>query len=75
MSLTSANRILTAGATDTYTVTILMQINQGGPASNDICASPSVVEAACTTASPDPAAAGNPTFTGGPPQHSPRRYG
>ena len=63
-SLTSANRILTAGATDTYTLTVRMQINQGGPASNDTCATPSVGGSGLhNSVTATLQAAGNPTFT------------
>ena len=63
-SLTSADRILTAGATDTYTLTLRIQINQGGPASNDACASPSVGGSGLhNSVTATLQAGGNPTFT------------
>lgn len=62
--LTSSDRILTAGATDTYTLTVRIQINQGGPASNDACAAPSVGGSGLhNSVTATLQAAGNPTFT------------
>lgn len=63
-SLTSVDRILAAGATDTYTLTLRIQINQGGPASNDACAAPSVGGSGLhNSVTATLQAAGNPTFT------------
>lgn len=63
-SLTSSNRTVNAGATDTYTLTLRIQINQGGPASNDTCATPSVGGSGLhNSVTATLQATGNPTFT------------
>ena len=63
-SLTSSNRTVNAGATDTYILTVRIQINQGGPASNDTCASPSVGGSGLhNSVTATLQATGNPTFT------------
>ena len=64
-SLTSTTRIVNAGATDTYALTLRIQINQGGPASNDTCATPSVGGSGLhNSVTATLQATGNPTFTG-----------
>jgi uncharacterized repeat protein (TIGR01451 family) len=40
--LSPQSRLLAPGQTDIYTLTVRIQINQGGPASNDTCAIPSL---------------------------------
>ncbi len=40
-ALTTGQRTLPAGQTDTYTVTVRIQVNRGGSAGNDTCAVPS----------------------------------
>ncbi|MEO8365769.1 MAG: hypothetical protein ABI538_06125 [Pseudoxanthomonas sp.] len=63
-SLTASNRTVNAGATDTYTLTVRLQINQGGPASNDTCATPSVGGSGLhNSATATLQATGNPTFS------------
>ena len=63
-SLTASNRTLNAGATDTYGLTVRIQINQGGPASNDACAVPSAAGGGLhNSVTATLQATGNPTFT------------
>ena len=59
-----AQRTLNPGETDTYTLTVRIQINQGGPASNDACATPSVGgNGLHNSATATLQATGTPTFT------------
>lgn len=63
-SLTTSNRTVNAGGTDTYTLTVRIQINQGGPASNDLCATPSAAgNGLHNSVTATLQATGTPTFT------------
>ncbi len=62
-TLQAPSRALAAGATDTYIVTVRIDINRGGSVGNDVCATPSAAGSGLhNAATATLQAAGTPTF-------------
>jgi uncharacterized repeat protein (TIGR01451 family) len=62
-TLQASSRLLAAGATDTFVVTVRININRGGSVASDACAAPSVSGSGLhNTATATLQATGNPTF-------------